>query len=134
MAMFDLVVSALNQGHSVRREDWLPDVRMFVQNDSLMYQHGSVKPWRCALSWNEIAATDWRLVYRISIYNRPHPAPRLADRSANWRLCFALEGHGHTDFVPPAPRGKHGCDFGSLGLAEFSCGNRSRRTTFRSDL
>ena len=63
MAMFDLVVSALNQGHSVRREDWLPDVRMFVQNDSLMYQHGSVKPWRCALSWNEIAATDWRLVY-----------------------------------------------------------------------
>jgi len=35
---------------------------MFVQNDSLMYQHGTVKPWRCALSWDEIAATDWRLV------------------------------------------------------------------------
>jgi len=35
---------------------------MFVQSDSLMYQYGSAKPWRCALSWDEIAATDWQLL------------------------------------------------------------------------
>jgi hypothetical protein len=67
MARFDRIVSALIQGQSVRREDWLPDIRVFVHSDSLMYQHGTVKPWRCALSWDEIAATDWQLVKVVPV-------------------------------------------------------------------
>ena len=62
MAKFDIVLAALNQGQSVRRENWLPDVRLFVKSDSLMYQHGGGQPWRCALSWDEITATDWQLL------------------------------------------------------------------------
>ena len=66
MAKFDKVVAALTQGQSVRRENWHPDVRMFVYRDSLMYQNGVEKPWRCALSWDEIAATDWQLLKAAS--------------------------------------------------------------------
>lgn len=61
MEKFDKVVSALTQGQSVRRDNWGPDVRLFVKSGSLMYQHGVVRPWRCALSWDEIAATDCSL-------------------------------------------------------------------------
>lgn len=66
MAKFDKVIAALTQGQSVRRENWHPDVHMFVHSDSLMYQNGLVKPWRCALSWDEIAATDWQLLKAVS--------------------------------------------------------------------
>jgi len=66
MAKFDKVVAALTQGQSVRRENWHPDVHMFVYRDSLMYQQGVEKPWRCALSWDEIAATDWELLKAAS--------------------------------------------------------------------
>ena len=66
MAKFDKVITALTQGQSVRRDNWHPDVHMFVHNDSLMYQHGVVRPWRCALSWDEIAATDWQLLKIVS--------------------------------------------------------------------
>ena len=62
MAKFDKVIAALTQGQSVRRENWDPDVRMFVRSDSLMYQNGVERPWQCALSWDEIAATDWQLL------------------------------------------------------------------------
>jgi len=62
MAKFDKVIAALTQGQSVRRENWDPDVHMFIRSGSLMYQNGVEKPWRCALSWDEIAATDWRLL------------------------------------------------------------------------
>jgi hypothetical protein len=66
MAKFDKVIAALTQGQSVRRENWQPDVHMFVRNDSLMYQNGVGKPWQCALSWDEIAATDWQLLKIVS--------------------------------------------------------------------
>jgi hypothetical protein len=66
MAKFDKVIAALTQGQSVRRENWDPDVHMFVRNDSLMYQHGVAKPWQCALSWDEIVAADWRLLKAAS--------------------------------------------------------------------
>jgi hypothetical protein len=66
MAKFDKVLTALTQGQSVRRENWQPEVHMFVHNDSLMYQHGDVRPWQCALSWDEIAAADWQLLKIVS--------------------------------------------------------------------
>ena len=66
MARFDRLVSALIHGQSVRRNDWVSDVQMFVLNGSLMYQYGTVKPWRCALSWDGIAATDWQPLNFVS--------------------------------------------------------------------
>lgn len=75
MTTLELIVSALTQGQSVRRENWLPDVRMFLQGNSLMHQSGSVKPRRCALSWNEIVATDWLLAkdtpVTLQVYQTP---------------------------------------------------------------
>ena len=80
MATFDLILAQLNRGQSVRRENWPPDVKMFVQGNSLMYKYGSSKPWQCALSWDEIAATDWfflketpfaRQVLQVSTESRP---------------------------------------------------------------
>jgi len=65
MAKFDKVIAALTQGQSVRRENWDPDVHMFIRSGSLMYQNGIEKPWRCALSWDEIAATDWQLIKAV---------------------------------------------------------------------
>jgi hypothetical protein len=62
MAKFDKVIAALTQGQNVRRENWDLDVYMFVRNGSLMYQNGVERPWRCAISWDEIAATDWKLI------------------------------------------------------------------------
>jgi len=61
MAKFDKVVRALTQGHSVRRDKWEPIIRVFLSSDTLMCQRGSEKPWQCALSWDEIVATDWHL-------------------------------------------------------------------------
>jgi len=66
MAKFDKVIAALTQGQSVRRENWDPDVHMFVRSNSLIYQNGVEKPWRCALSWDEIAAPDWQLIKAVS--------------------------------------------------------------------
>jgi hypothetical protein len=62
MAQFDTILPALIRGDSVRREEWEPVIRMFVSSDSLMCQCGGSKPWRYSLSWDEIAATDWRLI------------------------------------------------------------------------
>jgi hypothetical protein len=67
MARFSRVVFALIQGQSVRRNHWLPDVQMFLQGDALMYQDGTMKPWRCALSWDEIAANDWELLNIVPV-------------------------------------------------------------------
>jgi hypothetical protein len=83
MARFDKVVSALIQGQSVRRDDWLPDGRIFVESDSLMYQYGSAKPWRCALSWDEIAATDWQLLKVV-------PVARQVNQTSTERPPFLL--------------------------------------------
>lgn len=74
MARFGRVVFALIQGQSVRRDNWLPDVQMFVQGDALMYQDGAMKPWRCALSWDEIAANDWQLLNVAPIALQVHQA------------------------------------------------------------
>jgi len=73
MAKFDKVLTALTQEQSVRRENWDPDVHMFVRSDALMYQNGVEKPWRCALSWDEIAAIDWQLIKAVSSAPEEHP-------------------------------------------------------------
>jgi hypothetical protein len=62
MAQFDKILPALIRGESVRREQWEPVIRMFVSSDSLMCQCGAARPWRYSLSWDEIAASDWRLI------------------------------------------------------------------------
>jgi hypothetical protein len=62
MAHFAKVVRALTHGHSIRRDEWEPTIRMFVAGNTLMCQSGHSKPWRCALTWEEIAATDWQLI------------------------------------------------------------------------
>jgi len=61
MAQFQAILPALNQGHSVRRDEWEPVIRMFVLKDLLMCQCGSAKPWNHTLGWEEITATDWQL-------------------------------------------------------------------------
>jgi len=71
MAEFEVMLEALARGLSVQRAQWEPGDRLFVSNNSLMWQSGSQKPTRCALTWEELAATDWRLyehdpsVYRV---------------------------------------------------------------------
>jgi hypothetical protein len=64
MAQFHAVLPALNQGQSVRREDWEPIIRMFVLRDLLMCQCGTSKPWNHTLGWEDITATDWQLAER----------------------------------------------------------------------
>jgi hypothetical protein len=66
MAQFDVVLSALVQGQSVRRDEWEPIIRMFVLRDTLMCQCGDSKPWQYALSWDEITALDWQLIKATS--------------------------------------------------------------------
>lgn len=61
MAEFQSILPELTQGLSARREQWEPIIRLFVSDDALMCQCGVGKPWRCALSWDEITATDWQL-------------------------------------------------------------------------
>ena len=62
MAQLGTVVTALIQGRSVRREEWEPIIKMFVADDLLMCQCGNSKPWRHSLTWDDIAATDWKLI------------------------------------------------------------------------
>jgi hypothetical protein len=66
MAQFDVVLSALVQGESVRRDEWEPIIRMFVSSDTLMCQCGDSKPWQYTLSWDEITALDWQLIKAAS--------------------------------------------------------------------
>jgi hypothetical protein len=61
MAQLETVVTALNQGHCVRRENWEPVIRMFVDGDLLMCQCGNSKPWQHSLTWDDIAAKDWQI-------------------------------------------------------------------------
>jgi len=62
MAHLDVVLPALGQGRSVQRADWEPIIRMFVSSGMLMCQCGNSKPWRHALGWDDIEASDWQLV------------------------------------------------------------------------
>jgi len=45
MTQPETVVAALNQGQSVRRDEWEPIIKMFVARDMLMCQCGNSKPW-----------------------------------------------------------------------------------------
>jgi hypothetical protein len=74
MSEFSKVLLALAQGHCVQRERWEPINRLFVSGNSLMWQCGAAKPWRCALSWDELAATDWRLFVEASSVHRVNQA------------------------------------------------------------
>jgi hypothetical protein len=60
MAQFDVVLPALAQGQSVRRDGWEPIIRIFVSSDILMCQLGDSKPWIHALTWEDITALDWQ--------------------------------------------------------------------------
>jgi len=62
MAQIDVMLPALTQGRSVRRDGWEPVIRMFVSFDTLMCQCGDSKPWLHALGWDDITADDWQLV------------------------------------------------------------------------
>ena len=66
MAKLEKLLSALLEGHSARREGWEPIVRMFVENGTLMCQCGLGKPWRWALGWDEMIATDWHLIQEVN--------------------------------------------------------------------
>jgi hypothetical protein len=61
MTQLNTVLHALNQGLSVRRDEWEPVIRIFVLRDMLMCQCGSLKPWTHSLGWDEITANDWQL-------------------------------------------------------------------------
>jgi hypothetical protein len=62
MTQPETVVAALTQGQSVRRDEWEPIIKMFVARDMLMCQCGNSKPWQHSLTWDDIAAIDWKLV------------------------------------------------------------------------
>ena len=82
MARFHSLLSALTQGRRVRRESWLPDTHIFLQDDSMMLQAGIVRPWRCALSWDEIAALDWQVGEGSYIAQHVHPISTGRPRSS----------------------------------------------------
>lgn len=62
MAQLGALLSALTEGRSVRRDEWEPVVRMFVDCDMLMCRSGDLDPWLHSLTWGEIIASDWQLV------------------------------------------------------------------------
>ena len=62
MANFATILPALIQGHSVRRDEWDPFIRIFVLNDHLMCQRGNTNPWYHSLTWGEVTALDWQLI------------------------------------------------------------------------
>lgn len=62
MAQLETIVIALARGCSVRRNEWEPVIRMFVDGDLLMCQCNNSKPWQHSLTWDDIAAKDWQLV------------------------------------------------------------------------
>jgi hypothetical protein len=66
MAQFGVVLPALAQGQSVRRDGWEPVIRMFVLSELLMCQCGNSKPWLHALTWEDITASDWRPIQATS--------------------------------------------------------------------
>ena len=110
MAKFDKVIAALTQGQSVRRENWQPDVHMFVRNDSLMYQNGVTKPWQCALSWDEIAATDWQLLKAVSGARQPveitaeRPYLLLAEELALPKSFSQVRSHYESQSLSSLPK------------------------------
>jgi hypothetical protein len=73
MAKIHSVLSALTQGRRVRRQNWLRDTHLFLQNDSIMFQAGIARPWRCALTWDEITAPDWHVLEGAYIAQHVHP-------------------------------------------------------------
>jgi len=82
MAQLEAVLSALTHGESVRRDEWEPLVRMFVSRDMLMCQCGNMQPWQHALTWGEIAASDWQLMHDASVDQQANekltlPAPMM---------------------------------------------------------
>jgi hypothetical protein len=87
MALLDAVLHALRQGKSVRRGEWEPYVRMFVVNDILMCQCGEMKPWRHALTWSEICASDWEPIRSTAaVRPRNHEATTLLSTQRVSRL------------------------------------------------
>jgi hypothetical protein len=82
MAEFSKALLALTEGHCVQRERWEPTIRLFVSGNSLMWQRGNAKPWRCALSWDELAATDWR------VYVHATAVPRLNRTPVGFSMPF----------------------------------------------
>jgi len=72
MAEFDVMLEALAQGHSVLRAGWEPGNRIFVSENALMWQCGTRKPSRCALTWEELSATDWRMYENDPSIHRVH--------------------------------------------------------------
>jgi hypothetical protein len=84
MAKFDAVLTALNQGRSVRREEWEPAVRMFVSFDTLMCQTGNSSPWLHSLTWGEVIAADWELFHAEPDAEPEKPEPVLPPRSGGF--------------------------------------------------
>jgi hypothetical protein len=63
MAQLNLILPALDRGHSVRRAEWDSVIRMFLSSELLMCQCGNSKPWPHALGWDDLAADDWCVIY-----------------------------------------------------------------------
>jgi hypothetical protein len=84
MSQIEEALGALVQGHSVRRETWEPTIRVFLTKGKLMCQYGAAKAWPCALSWDEIVATDWQLIEDSAV------AQQVDDTIESPRLPFVL--------------------------------------------
>jgi hypothetical protein len=97
MAQLEVVLPALRQGRSVRRDEWEPLVRMFVLKDALMCQSGNSDPWHHSLTWGELIASDWQLFHhqaaaeqrdRASVLTLPTPGAK------DWALFNVFGGEG----------------------------------------
>ena len=105
MARFASVLPALQQGHSIQRSEWEPVNRLFVADNALMWQCGGAKPFRCALTWDELSATDWRHFEDASglVVNESSagflPISRDSDRAMHSSFEEASQQHNSNIFL-----------------------------------
>lgn len=62
MARFETAMHGLHNGDRVRRQLWEPITTMFIVCGSLMCQRGTAAPVDYRLSWEDLNATDWRVI------------------------------------------------------------------------
>jgi hypothetical protein len=90
MAKLEHLLGALSEGRSARREEWESIIRMFVLGETLMCQCGTGRPWRLALNWDEITATDWQLVQDTTSIEQPPARPSHHLRQSSTHMLLGI--------------------------------------------
>jgi hypothetical protein len=62
MAQFEMAVTAMADGRSVRPPKWDSTTRVYFTDGALVCQRGETKPYPYDLSWHEIAANNRQVI------------------------------------------------------------------------